>query len=370
MNNFDEKYNIIHLVSNKVWGGGEQYVYNLCRYFSGQGCKVSVYTRPIKALTERFSQLDVTLGTLPLKGVLDIRSAFLLAKQLRGGVPFVIHVHNFKDAFTAVYAKILSGNNAVKVVVTRHLAKKGKDSFMYRWLYRNIDGMIFVSELAKERFMQGVKSFPQCKSSVILNSIVVPQDMQSKDIRNEIRLADGCVLMMYHGRIAAEKGLDTLVEAMRTVPSNVVAVLIGTGDKEYEADLMEKADNYGLQEQVVLAGFRYPVLPYLQGCHFGVLPSIAEESSSLTCMEYLSQGRAVIATDNGGQREYLTHGSNSLLVPPGNARLLADAITKLATDEQLRESMGVQAKNDFTALLNFDLFVVRVADVYKKLFID
>lgn len=362
------KCNIIHLVSNKVWGGGEQYVYDLCKYFSEQGCNVAVYARPIKALLDRFSQLDIALHTLPLKGSFDVKSARALAKQLRGNGPTVVHVHNFKDAFTAVYAKMLSGNKEAKVVVTRHLVKKGKGSLMYRWLFGRIGHVIFVSALARERFMQGKVALAPEKCSVVLNSIVLPAVMEPRDIRKEVQLPAGCVLAMYHGRIAKEKGLDTLIDAMATVSGNVAVVLIGTGDKVYEAELAAKVERLGLAGRVVFAGFRHPVLPYLGGCDFGVLPSIVEESSSLTCMEYLSQGRAVIATDNGGQREYLTNGMNAMLVPPGDASRLADAITRLSADAAMRVAMGMKAKEYFTSSLNYDVFVNKVATVYNNLF--
>ena len=183
-----------------------------------------------------------------------------------------------------------------------------------------------------------------------------------------MQLPAGCVLAMYHGRIAKEKGLDTLVDAMAAVSGNVAVVLIGTGDKVYEAELVAKVERLGLAGRVVFAGFRHPVLPYLGCCDFGVLPSIVEESSSLTCMEYLSQGRAVIATDNGGQREYLSNGVNALLVPPGDVSRLADAITRLSADAAMRVAMGMKAKECFTSSLNYDVFVNKVATVYNNLF--
>ena len=46
--------NIIHLVSNKVWGGGERYVLDLCRYMSAQGHSVAVVSRGIGAVDAPF----------------------------------------------------------------------------------------------------------------------------------------------------------------------------------------------------------------------------------------------------------------------------------------------------------------------------
>ena len=65
---------IIHLVSNKVWGGGEQYVIDLATTFAAKGHEVSIVSRDIDTVTHRFKDAGLPVTTMALKGAIDIVS--------------------------------------------------------------------------------------------------------------------------------------------------------------------------------------------------------------------------------------------------------------------------------------------------------
>ena len=145
---------------------------------------------------------------------------------------------------------------------------------------------------------------------------------------------------------------------------NIFLLLIGTGEKTYVSSLQQRVKEYRLEKQIKFAGYRSPVLPYLQECNFGILPSIVKESSSLSCMDYMSQGRTVIATNNGGQTEYLTDGVNSLLVPPGDAKMLAEKISALIDDKEKCTQLGENAFKDYNEKLNYNCFLKEITKAY------
>ena len=64
------------------------------------------------------------------------------------------------------------------------------------------------------------------------------------------------------------------------------------------------------------------------------------DSFGLVLVEAMRHGKPTIACDIGGMREVVVSGETGLLVPPENARALADAIRALATDETLRDRLG------------------------------
>ena len=136
---------IIHLGSNKVWGGGEQYVLDLATTFAAKGNDVSIVSRNINAVTHRFTDAGLPVTTMALKGDIDIISPIKLARLIGKEQPVVLHVHNFKDATTALRARTLSRNSNVRIVMTRHLVKPAKK----KSLYNRLDAMIFVSHLAR-----------------------------------------------------------------------------------------------------------------------------------------------------------------------------------------------------------------------------
>ncbi|WP_288287454.1 glycosyltransferase family 4 protein [uncultured Prevotella sp.] len=356
---------VFHLVSNKEWGGGEQYVYDLCQRQMADGLSVSVFCRPVEGVVERFRGLTSDLVESRLGGVFDLRSACRLARAIRQSGPCVLHAHNFKDAFTAVYARWLSGNREARVIVCRHLTRPGKNSLIYRWLYRQLDVLYFGSELSKKVFLSTHPAISECKLDVVRPGTPVPQKIEPVDLRKELGIADNEVLAMYHGRLAAEKGLDVLVESIdRIRDEKFRLVLIGRGSNDYVTHLRQLIESRGLQQKILLAGFRQPVLPCVAAADLGILVSIVPEGCGLSLQEYMSQGRPVITTNNGGQSDFVFDNRNGLLVPPGDAQALAATLSRLINDSALRQKLGEQATADFRDHLNYERFYEQIKCLY------
>lgn len=356
---------IFHIISNKEWGGGEQYVYDLSQRQMADGISVEVFCKPVETITAKFRELVKQVYPLKLNGVADVASAWRMARIIGQAGPCTIHAHNFKDAFTAAYARRLSGNQQVRVVMCRHLTRTGKNNLPYRWLYGQLDRLCFDSDLSKEMFLSTHPSIDERKLCIVHTSIVVPGTVTPANLRQELGLPDDETLAMFHGRLDPEKGLDVLVDAMELLKEKPFRlVLIGRGSDEYTAHLQQLIARKGLQQKVLLAGFRHPVLPYVAASDFGILASTVREGCPLSPQEYMSQGLPVVATDNGGQREYIVNGQNGLLVPPGDSQELATAIGRLVDDASLRRRLGAQAKDDFDDHLNYEHFYRQIKQLY------
>ena len=184
-------------------------------------------------------------------------------------------------------------------------------------------------------------------------------------MRTAYGISAGERVVMYHGRLDPEKGLDVLIEAvalLRAKPFRLL--LVGRGSDEYTAHLKALIAGKGVQDKVVFTGFVNPVMAYVASADIGVLPSIVPEGCSLSAQEHLSQGHPVVVTNNGGQREYVVEGSNGLLVPPGDAQALAYALAALIDNEELRQRMGRQAKADFDDHLSYEHFYEKIMKIY------
>lgn len=356
---------IFHIISNKEWGGGEQTVLDLSRRQLADGIDVELFCRPIAPIVERYRELNVPIHQLSLGGALDLRSAWQMARILRHSNATAVHAHNFKEAFTAAYARKLSGRGDIRLVMCRNLTRRGKTSLLYQWLYKQLDCVVFDSQLAMNTFLSTNPSIDRSKLSAIFNAIVIPEGLVPTDVRKEFLIASDQVVAMFHGRLNQEKGLDTLIEAaalLRDKPFRLI--LLGRGSEEYTAHLQSLIAENQLDGKVILAGFVNSVLSYVAGADFGLLPSIVPEGCSLAAQEYMSQGRPVVATNNGGQREYIEDGKNGLLVPPGDAKQLASAMARLIDDAMLRQQLGRQAKADFDDHLNYEHFYAQIRKIY------
>ena len=352
--------NIVHLVSNKTWGGGERYVLDLCRRCSAEGHSVAVGTRRSEAVDKPFANAGFTPGHLPLRGAVDFLSPMMLARVLnRMDAPTVLHAHNFKDAYTAVRARrLMKEPGKVRVVVTRHLVKAAKDSSMERDLYRQIDDIIFVSEAARQAFVSGRPGCDEAKLHVVHNSIMPPEPAP--------KTPSDTVRLLYAGRIAPEKGIDVLIDALATLGDLPLRLTVaGVGNAKTVMPLMEKCRRLGLEERVDWAGHVDDIYTAISDADIGVLPTTVPESFGLAVLEFMSQGVPPIASNAGGPTEIITDGTDGLLVRPGNAISLAAAIRLLATDSGRREQMAEKAARTFSDRFAYDRFYNSIMTIYE-----
>ena len=345
---------IIHLVSNKVWGGGELYVLDLATTFAAKGHEVTIVSRDIDAVTHRFKEAGLPMTTMALKGAIDIVSPFKLARIIGKEQPAIIHVHNFKDATTAVRARALSRNRNVRIVMTRHLVKAAKR----KSIYNRLDAIVFVSHLAKNEFMSTSPVIDTAKIHVIHNSIKNTTATAECTPNKELTL-------MFHGRLSPEKGIDTLLQAyaMAALP-NARLVIAGSGNDEYVKELHDIAEKAGIAQQISWMGHVTDIHPLIEKADIGICPSRVREAGSLSVLEYMSHGKPVVASNNGSQPEYITNGEDGYLVEPENIEALAAAIKSL-NDTELRKAIGKVARKTFEERLAFPIFIDKIEKIYN-----
>ena len=231
--------NVFHIVSNKHWTGAEQYTYDLVdRLRNDDDFYVEVVCRKHPNVLKQYRRLEIPISILPLKGVTDIDSPVRFARLLRKGKN-IIHVHSFRDAFMAVMARRISENRDTRVVVSVHGVYKPKSNYMYTKLYKSIDCFVFSSEMARVAFLGKAKKQYADRGIVLRDSVCDSQiGTEVPDLRRELNLDSHQALIMYHGKIAAEKGLDTLLSALTHVDkAKYHLAIIGDGQPKYKAKI-------------------------------------------------------------------------------------------------------------------------------------
>ena len=361
--------NVFHIVSNKHWTGAEQYTYDLVdRLRNDPNFYVEVVCRKHPNVLKQYRRLEIPISILPLKGVTDIDSPVRFARLLRKGTN-IIHVHSFRDAFMAVMARRISENRNTRVIVSVHGVYKPKKNYMYTKLYKSIDCFVFSSEMARDAFLGKAKKQYANRGVVLRDSVCDSQiGTVVPNLRRELNMNPNQALIMYHGKLAAEKGLDCLLSALTHVDKDKYHLaIIGEGQPKYKAKIKGFIVANGLVHNVSLLGFRDNILEYLRQADFGILPSIQPEALGISNLEYMMAGKAHICSNNGAQPEYVNDGVNGILVPPGDEQALTDAINRLINDTATRSRMGTQAQKDFQNSLDYPTFYQKMTDLYNSL---
>jgi glycosyltransferase involved in cell wall biosynthesis len=145
-------------------------------------------------------------------------------------------------------------------------------------------------------------------------------------------------------RLNRVKRIDLLLEALRLRVSSPIrwqCTIVGGGP--LEAELRGMSEQLGLSSRVHFTGQVTDVQPILEGAGLLTLPSDTE-GFPLVIMEAMASGVPCVVTDVGGNREIVIHGKTGMVVPPGNAERLAEAIEFLLTHEEERKKMGIEAQ--------------------------
>lgn len=162
--------------------------------------------------------------------------------------------------------------------------------------------------------------------------------------RAEAGLPDGA-LVLYVGRLVEEKGIAELLRAWRLLAADPPPTLVAIGDGPL-ADAVAQTPHARLLGP--LPRERLPVA--YAAADALVLPSIPtpnfREPWGLVCNEALHQGTPVIATTAVGAVAggLVRDGETGLVVPPGDAHALADAIRRLLADAALRDRLGAAGR--------------------------
>jgi len=101
-----------------------------------------------------------------------------------------------------------------------------------------------------------------------------------------------------------------------------------------------------------------------------VVPSLGSEGTSLSAIEGLAAGRAVVASAVGGIPNIILDGFNGLLVPPGDEQQLHFAMRLLMESPQLRARLGQAGRASSRAQLGFDAWASRWRDVVDQVALD
>lgn len=362
-----EKGSLIHIVPTNKWGGVQSYALDICRHYHEAGWNVTAVTRNAVGVDAPFAEAGVKLLQAPVRGFYDIATAMAIAKLLRelpADRPVVIHTHRYRDAFTALIAKKLSKRADVRTVSTRHTVRRGRDSWIFRRLYKMIDAHIFVSQMAYDGFRGHTDAKldldPQ-KIHILHNSLYLPELTPTAEPTH------GPVIALYQGALVKGKGLETLIDAMALLKKEKLRLRIsGIGNPDYLDILRRRAMMRDVMDSIDWNLKAKPSIEVCSETHFGVIPSTEREAFSLESLRLMAAMRVQVCTLHGAQTEYLADGQTALLVEPGNANALADAMRRLARDRELRLAMGYAAYKEFTGHLSWKTFINKLNNIYTK----
>jgi len=167
------------------------------------------------------------------------------------------------------------------------------------------------------------------------------------------------------GRLIPIKGHLVLLRAVAQARARVPELTLDVaGRGPLQPALKAYARELGLEEAVRFLGFVSPVQEAIERAAIVVVPSIGE-GFGMVALEAMERGRPVIASAVGGLPEIVADGETGIVVPPGDADALAEAIVTLAGDLERAAAMGRAGRGRALAEFPPGRCAERIEELYR-----
>lgn len=137
------------------------------------------------------------------------------------------------------------------------------------------------------------------------------------------------------GHLGPCKGAQVIWDALETIPTEKARFLFWGGGDRYEVDLLRKKCSLNHNVEYFGRYSRNQLTEIIKRFDILIMPSIWEEPLGLTALEAMCGGIPVIGSEIGGIQDYVHHGMNGILVPPGDSKALAGVINRIIAHPEM-----------------------------------
>ncbi|TYP57817.1 glycosyltransferase family 4 protein [Thermosediminibacter litoriperuensis] len=359
---------VLHVITDTNIGGAGRYLLNLLSAWDIDRYDIAVACPAGGELEKRLKSLGVRV--FPLDGgeksfrISHVRE--LLRIIAREKIDLV-HTH------ASLSGRIAGRLSGCRVILTRHwMGQKNEMGFVRRLINRIVyrlltDRVIAVSRAVKVSLID--IGAPAGIIKTVYNGIQLPAysgELEST-IRQELGIPENTPLIGIVARLVPEKGHEFAIRAMPGILERFPGarlILVGDGPhKGYLEDLCEKLQ---VKDKVIFLGFRKDVENVAGAFDVVLMPSV-NEALGLALLETMALGKPVIASEVGGIPEVIKNGYNGILVPPGNVEVLTEKVIELLCWEELRRSLGREAKDTIYRKFTARIMAEKTMEVYDEI---
>lgn len=381
-----KKTNILYVVENAFFGGGEQAFAHIINGLNKAEYDVSVacLTGSLNPASAAFTgKIGKTARILPLdlRRLVNPLNILRLRRIIAGMGINIIHSQGARADFYARLAARSAGGVSVVTTVASpveeynvNFIRKAVYTALNRFGESSVDRFIAVADHIKQKLVR-VRGIPPEKITRIYNGIngaeyALRPDLASK-VRADYNISGDCFLAVAACRLSWEKGLFDLVEAAGRIaasgggPAGGFNYIIA-GEGPLKKDLKAAVKAGGLEASFVFTGFIRDIRPLLAAADVFVLPSY-REGFPMSVLEAMAAGKPVIASGIDGVNESVSEGESGLLFKPGDAWALSRAILSLSADRARGLEMGRRGRAMVMEKFGLDKMIKAHEELYGGL---
>ncbi len=235
-------------------------------------------------------------------------------------------------------AHLIKRNTQIKIVIICHnvVPHEGGgviDRRLALTVLRRGDALVVHSEQDRYRLLALLPTANVYKAAIPTYASLGEQPHQHapRDLRRELGLPADAPIVLFFGFVRPYKGLEYLIQAMRSVRERVNAHLLVVGEFWTAPEFYQRyADEFGVSDAMTIVNRYVPnedLQPYFELADAVVLPYVSATQSAVVQLAF-GFGKPVITTRVGGLHEVVEDGVTGLIVPPQDEQALAQAIVR------------------------------------------
>ena len=365
---------ILNIISDTNVGGAGRILLTYLKYMNREEYETAVALPAGSLLIERIEALDVKV--FEIDGISDRsfdRAAIRLLKEvIREYRPDLVHTHG------TLSGRIAARQCGCAVVYTRHSVfpvprkiSRGPGKLLNKVINEHYaDRIISVSHAASDNLTDA--GISPGKIDLVFNGVekLTPAPEATKErLRAEFGIRPGQFTAAIFARMISYKGQMDIIDAAHLLKEkgyDFKILLAGTGEDGYIRSLQDRIGELGLQDDVLLPGFRRDVSDILSILDVQLNASYGTEATSLALLEGFSLGIPAVASDYGGNPYVIEDGVNGLIFKSRDVSALADALARLMDDRELLAALGANALSAYNERFTAQVYANNVEKVYRK----
>lgn len=351
----------------EVGGSQRQITHLMCGLDRAQWEPELLYFRRPSFLLDRIRAAGIGVHCISKEGALDARFLWRLIGLLRRGRYDVIHCFSLTaELWVSIAHRIASSGALILSMRDMGDGLTPRQWTIKRAVCRRADAIISNSERAAVRLDRELGGGHAI--DVIPNGVESPRSLtqeQRTAVRAALPSSGAAVVALFVGRLAPQKNVTLLLEAMARLPQSERPFLLLAGSGPLADQLSERAGTLGIDDHVAFLGERSDVGDLMQAADLLVLPS-HDEGMSNVVLEAMAAGCAVIASDVGGNPEVIVDGDSGLLFAAGDLGALTARLHDLVVDAELRARIGRSARARIADMYSIGEMVTRTTAVYRR----
>ena len=361
-----ERTTIAHIDAERGFSGGEVQVFLLMEGLREAGWRNVLFAPPGSAALARAERLGLESVAVPMRSDLDLPGALALRRGLERARIDLVHLHTSRATWLGGWAARWAGLPALS---TRRMDRDVKPGLRTRLVYERLTRRtVAISGGVAECLRKG--GVPDERVRTIWSTVdpaALVARRPREQVRAELGVAEGEVLVLAAGRLIPRKGYDVLLAALAKLSGareRWRLALAGDGDER--ARLEAQARELGLAERVALLGRRNDIADLLAACDVFAMPS-RREGLGIAALEAMAAGRPVVASSVGGLGQAVSHGESGLIVAPEDVAGLTQALGRLLADAALRERLGAGGRARVESHFHARTMVAAYEALYREI---